>query len=138
MFLACILQAAASKTINESLSILWHGPVWLDRELADKAGQLGLYFLRCYFRLAETAYASGHPRYPLYPKHHMLYHGFHYLVSFAGRCRYVLNVICDACPMEEDFVGKVSRCSRRAGTRAIVSSAWRKYLIQAHKAWYKT
>ena len=133
----CILEAAAAKTINECLSILWHGPVWLDSGLADRAGQLGCYFLRSYFRLAEIAHESGVPRFPLLPKHHMLYHGFEYLLSSASRLRYVLNNICDTCPMEEDFVGKVSRFSRRAGTRAIVASTWRKYLIQCHELWHQ-
>ena len=53
------------------------------------------------FRLSQTAY--------------MLFHTFHGLFMSTKSLEYVLNPVIESTPMDEDFVGKVSRASRRMG-----------------------
>ena len=129
------VKAAASKCLNECLRILWLEDVWLSSDVANRAGQLGKYFLRAYVRLGEIAWAHKLPRWPLMPKHHLLYHTFHELTFNASVNEWVLNPIVEATPMDEDFVGKVCRISRRCGTRGITKSCLRRYLIACHDEW---
>ena len=123
-------------TLNRALSILWTGDLWLSRQDADLAGRLGLYFLRAYIRLGEIAYQERRPRWPIYPKHHLVFHQFYYLASSAARLEYVFNNVCEACAMDEDFVGRFCRVTRRSGTRGIIRASLRKYLVCCRTVWH--
>ena len=123
-------------SLNEALSIIWSTDVWMTKQQASRAGNLGLYFLRAYLRLGELAMQERLPRYPIFPKHHMLYHCFFYLASSASQFDNVYNVVCEACSQDEDFIGKVSRVSRRSGTRAIIKGAIRRYLVCCGTVWH--
>ena len=129
------LEAAAATALNKCMHILWTGDVWLTSRTANVAGQLGMYFLRAYARLAELSHQEGLPRFPLQPKHHLLWHSFHELLTGAASCEFTLNVMVEGCAVDEDFIGKISRITRRCGTRAIIHAAWRKYLISCLQQW---
>lgn len=130
-------EAAAAKTLNRAMSALYNSDVWMSASEASRVSDLGLYFLRAYARLAWIHYSRNEPRFPLFTKLHMLFHTFYSMYEQSRRISWVLNPIIEACPQDEDFVGKVSRTSRRVGTRKIVQSALRRYLIQCHQVWFE-
>ena len=123
-------------TINAALSELWTGDIWLPQVQARRIAQRGLYFLRGYAKLSEVFYNRNTPRFPLYPKHHLLYHTFYDLEASSYAHQFSFNPIVESCSQDEDFVGHVCRLSRRVGTRNIVPSAIRRYLISARTVWH--
>ena len=131
----CTAKAGAAKAINAALSEMYTGDMWLSPTEATRIAQRGFYFLRAYSKLAYNFNCLGLTRFPLYPKAHMLYHSFHGLLVTARQQKYSLNVVCESCPQDEDFVGRVSRLTRRSGTRGIQASALRKYLIHCRTVW---
>ena len=118
-----------------TMSELYRGDVWLTAAEARRLGRLGLYFLQAYKRLAFIFYQHGHLRFPAYPKSHMLYHTFHSLFIGSKSLEYVLNPVIESTPMDEDFVGKVARASRRVGTRQICKAVLARYLVQCQVVW---
>ena len=128
-------KAGAAKAVNAALSEMYTGDMWLSPIEATRIANRGLYFLRAYAKLAYNYNRLGLTRFPLYPKAHMLFHTFYGLLVAAKQGKYSLNAVCESCPQDEDFVGRVSRISRRCGTRAIQPSALRKYLIHCRTVW---
>ena len=130
-----LIQAAAAKALNTAMSELYHGDVWLTAAEARRIGRLGLYFLRAYKKLAFIFYQHGYLRFPTFPKGRMLFHTFHGLFISSKSLEYVLNPVIESTPMDEDFLGKVSRASRRVGTRQISKAALQRYLVQCQVVW---
>ena len=133
MFLG--VKVAGAKALNGALSELYTSDLWLTRSQASRIAQRGLYFLRAFTTLARIFLEQGLARFPLYPKHHMCYHAFRGLLQSSRDHEFTLNIVADACPQDEDFVGRCARITRRCGTRQIVYNALRRYLIHCHTVW---
>ena len=65
----------------------------------------------------------------------MLFHQFHEVLSAGEKGFYAISPIAESCSMDEDFVGKASRISRRVGVRGIAERTLDSYLISAKLVW---
>ena len=82
-----------------------------------KQGAAGLLFLRMYAGLAASALESGRARFPIAPKAHYCHHSFLDLYNMSSRFPWVVSPITFSVQIDEDFIGKVSRSSRRVGSQ---------------------
>ena len=98
---------------------MYHEGFWI---AAPKAKKLALWmsqFLRCYQECAWLTYRKGLRRFAIVPKAHYLCHIPMDLLAQAQRGYWTRNPIGVGCQMQEDFVGKPSRVSRRVSVKLV-------------------
>ena len=100
---------------NLAFGILYRGGVWLSREEARSSGDAGLAFLRCYGQLAHSTLAAGRTRFVFNPKCHYVHHSFLSTRLSADTHVWTVNPVLFSVQIDEDYVGRVSRFSRRVG-----------------------
>ena len=85
-------------------------PLFLTDHMAETVEQLGMLYLQCYVRLAESALRSLRPRFKLRPK----VHSFHCetLLRIRGGSR--VNPRFHSCFNDEDYVGRVCNVGKQA------------------------
>jgi hypothetical protein len=126
-------KARGTKAMNACLSALYSEGVWIPSSQADRIATLGLNFLKCYGEVAVICYKRGIKRFQLIPKLHMLHHQFINLSWHASIAQWSLNPLCESVQMDEDFIGKPSRLSRRGGARIQAIRLLQRYLCSVRK-----
>ena len=106
--------------IGQCMRTLLKGSLWLDRDEARTAGRAGLHFLACYQKAADITFADRLLRFNLVPKLHMFHHVALYLVKGSLQRDFTLNPLAQATFQDEDYIGRVSRLSRRVSPRLFV------------------
>ena len=127
--LECMNQHCCS-TIG-FFSLLHHGGLWLDKQTGSKVAEHGRMILRSYAWLARYYYDQGKPRYNLIPKLHYFHHLVYGLELMLEKSDLVLSPAAYACSTDEDFVGKLSRWSRRVNIRQTELRTLQRYLVAA-------
>ncbi len=122
-------------SINAVFKELYRGGVWLPAATARDVGEKGLQALRGYAKLANASLQLGQPRYPLYPKFHMLLHQFYWLCWRADKADWVESPLADGCQVDEGFVGVVARLSRRVSPKQTIDRTIDLYLMTIWKGW---
>ncbi len=112
-------QAEAVTNINKALSALYHNGVWIKSCEAKQIAIHGLRFLQLYGQLARLAHERKIQKFPLQPKFHYVNHTWIDMLNVAKKSRWVLSPLVFACQMQEDFIGKPSRISRRVSPRSV-------------------
>ena len=77
-------------------------------------------FVQEYGRCARLSYRDGRNRFALVPKLHMVHHAGFRLVMEAGLSDWVVSPLARSVQLEEDFIGKPSRLSRRVNAGRLV------------------
>ena len=107
-----------------------HG-LFLDRPCGAKLYVLIMRTLRAYRRLGRTALAMRMRAFILKPKAHALHHIGHSLkVCLAAGHPVVMSPQAHACEPNEDFIGRVSRLSRRVGVRCMSQRVFGRYFLK--------
>jgi len=114
-----VLQASASQNINRAISSLYHHGVWIKANEAKMIAHQGIKFLQLYSDLARLAHARGIQKFPLQPKFHYVNHTWLSMLDHCEKSRWILNPLTFACQMQEDFIGRPARISRRVSPRAV-------------------
>lgn len=111
-------------------SIYGHG-IWLKPTCRDRIRRTVKEFNQTYARLAHYALQKGFQLYAMVPKIHAM---DHIRVSLEGgwQNEYSLNPCISDCSMSEDFVGRVSRQSRRISYVNIVENTLLAYKVKAN------
>ena len=112
-------QAEGVKHVNSAISSLYRNGVWIERGEARVIAMHGIEFLRNYSQLAWLAFRSGSPKFPMQPKFHYLNHTWVELLQQSQKHRWCLSPLIFSCKMQEDFIGKPSRLSRRCNPRSV-------------------
>ena len=97
----------AVQHINQCMSILFSGGLWLTSQQALDAGVHGRKWIFQYDALAKQAYANSMQRFPLLQKIHMLDHQFRDLENHAKQLQYVLNPAAASVQMDEETMDRV-------------------------------
>ena len=92
----------AVQHINQCMSILFSGGLWLTSQQARDAGAHGRKWIFQYDALAKEAYANSMQRFPLLQKIHMLDHQFRDLEDCAKQLQYVWNPAAASVQMDEE------------------------------------
>ena len=112
-------KATAVNAINTAFRSLYHHGVWVDRMEARAIALNGIKFLQVYSELAWLAFRSRSKRFPMQPKFHYLNHTWIQMLKESDRSQWVLSPLVMAVQMQEDFIGKPARLSRRCNPRAV-------------------
>ena len=125
---------------NNAMAEFWHiiysSDAWLDPSTARKAGELAMKFLRRYSEVATMAFQQKRALFPIFPKAHAFHHVTLGLLESAEAGREAPNPILYAVQMDEDFIGRHSRVSRKVtGTDVLPCRVIERYLLSAYNEW---
>ena len=110
----------AAKEIYKFFAKSYREHVWIFRDKAFEISAHGHTFLRLHSKLARQAFDTNQALFLYMPNLHRLAHLFHSLSDDARRASWARNVLIWDCQIEEDFIGRPSRLSRRVGPQQVV------------------
>ena len=96
----------------------------------------GEHFLASSARVAVISYILKENRFPVTPKHHMLYHVIKNAAWQFDIAQTALNPIVESCAMDEDYVGRIARVARSVSPRTPCIRTLQRYLLQAADVWF--
>ena len=99
--------------MNVFISVLYSEGFFIPAARAKLLGNVLLKFLRGYQKCCAESIKQGVNRFSLTPKCHMIAHTAHALIAEGSKAPWALNPLATANQVQEDFVGKPSRLSRR-------------------------
>ncbi len=126
---AGLAEAQGVNMMNKALSTMYRSGIWLRSGKARWVGHHIYGFLGLYSRCASICLNARRPRFALTPKHHMLAHDAYDLVYMSSRATWVQNPLSRTNQVQEDFIGRPSRISRRVATRSLHCSLMLRSLI---------
>ena len=121
----------------ETLIVEFRVSVWLSKAVARKCVEAGSKFVHLYYKLAQVSFKKEWLLYGLRPKLHMMVHMIDDLHSFVQdeAAAWTMNPISDFCFMDEDFIGKISRLSRRCHKLTCTKETISRYLVECYMQW---
>ena len=123
-----VLIRSAAKAIAVCVRLLLESSLWMDKKYAKRAGEAALHFVQCYGKLAHCFWKRHEILFNLVPKLHGVHHLAMHLIQGA-RLRITLNPLAFATFQDEDFIGRVSRLSRRVSPRLLAKRTIQRYLL---------
>ena len=99
--------------MNIVMSVLYAEGYWLPSQLASRIGTVLRTYLLVYQQCAALALAERLNRFSLAPKFHMISHQAEELVQDSRRARWCINPLATSNQIQEDYIGRPSRLSRR-------------------------
>lgn len=126
-----IIQAVSG--LNKFMDTLYKADLFLPKAVTGLAVRAGELFLKSYSKCVSIGLSMEICMFGLRPKHHF----FHHIVQLL-RWQYEIGVdawnpLAESVQMNEDFVGKSCRLTRRGGTRENIKIAISNYLIAVQK-----
>ena len=118
VFEGCILDSGGCKVqtasiMNMVVSTLYAEGFWVPAERGQRLGQMLRRFLVLYNRCASAALHKNLNRFALVPKCHMLSHQAEDMISQSQTSEWVVNPLSTGNQMQEDYIGRPARLSRR-------------------------
>ena len=131
---AASLQAVGTTAMNTAIASLYSEGVFIRRDRAERIGKFWLLFLQKYSMAARLVYAKGKSRFAIVPKLHMLHHGALKLLREAEKAHtngtlWTSNPLSESVQMQEDYIGRPSRLSRRVNPQQIHARVCQRSLI---------
>ena len=99
--------------MNIVMSTLYAEGYWIPSERGALLGKMLNKFMILYGRCSAEALARNLNRFQHVPKGHMMCHHAHTMETQAQQSRWVENPLATANQLQEDFIGRPSRLSRR-------------------------
>ena len=115
--------------INRGIAILYKSGFWLPRVKGDQVGRMVWAFLAHYAKCASICMRVPRRRFAMTPKHHMIAHDAYGMCQQAGISTWVENPLSRTNQMQEDFIGRPARISRRVCSRSIHTSLMLRALV---------
>ena len=111
---------SAAWHINKFFSMLYREKLWIEKEKALEISGHGFRFLALNSTCARLAFEARKPFFTYMPNLHRLHHLFFLMRDMAAKSPFVLNGLIWCCQVEEDFIGRPSRVSRRVHPRTVI------------------
>ena len=109
----------AALEIHLCLTKLYKEGLWVFRPKAREIYLHGFRFLELFGELAHDSFEVSRPLFSLMPNLHRIHHiFFHMADQVRAGATWVLSPLTWSCQVEEDFVGRPSRVSRRVSPRS--------------------
>lgn len=124
----CFLAACEADMF---LSKLYKEGVWIPERKALEISRHGFDFLKFNGRVAYQAFREKRPLFPFMPNLHRV-HEICFLLKDQAAVGYAANPLIWSTQMEEDFIGKPSRVSRRVSPRLAVTRTLQRSLMNAY------
>ena len=129
-----VVAGQAAVALNTFLSRLYHAPAFLSQAEAQEVANYGMRFLRRYNELARSAYDAKKTLWAIQPKFHALAHLILGLFVTSG---YTENILMYSVQMDEDFIGRPSRLSRKVSERLCSERVAVRYLEKTYSEWVR-
>ena len=123
-------------SILQFYDVLYDGNLWLERSVARELLHHGMVSLKAYQWLARKCLELRKPLFGIIPKLHYFHHACNNIKLQLDNpeCVLILSPYAWTCEMDEDFVGHVSRLSRRVSIRTYALRTIQLYLIACRNA----
>ena len=120
--------------INTAFAFMYNHGFWLRSADGVKLAKWLLVFLQCYDSCAKIALSEATPRFSIMPKIHMLMHSILPLFDQASKGRWVISPLAYSVQVQEDFIGRPSRLSRRTSPRSMHLNVVNRMLLMVQRA----
>ena len=110
----------AAQNINKFLSKLYRQQVWIPSDQGLIIAAHGLKFLKYNGICAKAAHAANRSLFLYMPNLHRLHHIVFDLKDQSSRSHQALSPLLFCCQVEEDYIGKPSRVSRRCSPQQLM------------------
>ena len=127
-------EARGVKAINIAVGAMYNSGFWLKKQHALGIGKLIYSFLAHFSICAHKTLQQGKRRFAITPKMHMLAHAGNDLLQEAQLSEWRRNPIAYSNQLQEDFIGRPSRVSRRVNIRSLHRSVLMRSLIFYQRA----
>ena len=114
-------------------SVLYSNGFWLEAPLALRLARLLGLFLKHYNACATICFQRKLNRYVLLPKIHFLHH-HQVRLRTEAETGWAQSPLAESVQMQEDYVGKPSRTSRRVNVRRVHDRVVVRTLVSTHHA----
>jgi hypothetical protein len=131
------LALGCAKAMDYAISEMHGHGIWIPSEEGTSISTAGIAFLQDHAKLVSVCYELKLNLFMQQPKLHVIAHIFLSLMHQCNAHEFCLNPISMTVPMNEDFIGRISRASRRVSQRLVTKRTAEAYLIQAREAWQK-
>ena len=127
-----------TKSMNTAISAMYYEGFFIRHTRALKISKHWLLFLQKYSLCVGIVYRRGLNRFAIVPKLHMLHHGALRLMREAQRAEenetvWTVNPLGESVQLQEDWIGRPSRLSRRVSARRIHLRVCERSLISVMK-----
>ena len=129
-----VCEADGTSAMNRALSTMYGSGYWVNKNCAKSLSRQVFFFLYVYGRLAHETLAVGKNRYSLMPKLHYLSHVALQLRQQSDLVDWCQNPLGCSVQLQEDFIGRPSRASRRVNIRQLHRNVIHRCLILAQLA----
>lgn len=118
------IQVTGTVAINTAIATMYHEGFYMRWPRGMKIAKLWLLFLQKYTLATSIVYSRGLNRFSIVPKLHMLHHGAIRLLREAEKAKanstgWCVNPLSESVQMQEDWIGRPSRLSRRVCPKQI-------------------
>ena len=119
----------ACEALGDFMRTLYAEAVFMDKTAANHAAGRGFHFLLCYSKLVEWSMEQNRLLYNLTPKLHYYHHVVMELFTMSQNAALerVFNPLCNSTAQCEDFIGHISRLSRRVSAKQPHTRTLRRY-----------
>ena len=118
-----------------ALSTMYRSGYWIKKDKGIQLGRLMFRFLGFYSQCAQLTLAQRKRRFAMVPKLHMMAHCAFDLLDQARRGDWVQNPLSSTNQIQEDFIGRPARISRRVNIRSLHRSLIMRSLIVYQDSW---
>lgn len=123
------VQVDAAQNFNLAASVLYRSGVWVRKDAAQRLSHLLFQFLAQYSQCASITLHQQKRRFPLVPKVHMVAHCALEMKLQSEQSIWVENPMQTTNQIQEDYIGRPARISRRVSIRSVHKSLMMRSLI---------
>jgi hypothetical protein len=125
----------AVTAIDFAFSEMYRQNFFVYGEIATRIAEAGVHYCQSLSRATALCYTQKKLVFLQKPKLHMLFHTFAHMLAQVDTLGFAINPLSESVPMGEDFIGRVSRQSRRVGPKLVVLRTIQSYLVKLHSIW---
>ena len=122
-------EANGARHFNVALAMLYRSGYWIKRDKALGLGDMVFSFLGSYAQCAQMTLEQHKRRFAMIPKLHMIAHCAHEMKAQAALGFWIENPLVTTCQVQEDYIGRPARISRRVNIRSLHKSLIMRALI---------
>ena len=127
-------EAKATKAVSMAISFMYASGFWILAHHGLQLSKLIMVFLQGYTKCAQCCLRQGFHRFGLMPKMHYIHHAADRLRRESVLGVWVKNPLSESVQMQEDFIGRPSRLSRRVDVRQLHLRVVERSLINVQQA----
>lgn len=110
-------EACATKVMNIAITFMYQAGFWIESRKARRLSDFLYTFLSKYAQCAQLCLQQRLRRFSILPKGHMIAHEAFRLRVESQRAPWVINTIAYTNQVQENFIGRPSRLSRRVNIK---------------------